>query len=112
MTESKLIDIDLKSPVPLYHKQSTQWLFPVPIFGYGLPNCKDINKNIENRIYEKAEEEKTRKASNEGGWHSDGSMHDDTEMEPIIKFIEWAVRDLSVESKWNIEIMKYFFGLI
>ena len=46
MTESKLIDIDLKSPVPLYHKQSTQWLFPVPIFGYGLPNCKDINKNM------------------------------------------------------------------
>ena len=47
MTESKLIDIDLKSPVPLYHKQKTQWLFPVPIFGYGLPNCEDINKNIE-----------------------------------------------------------------
>ena len=99
MTESKLIDIDLKSPVPLYHKQKTQWLFPVPIFGYGLPNCEDINKNIEKRVYEKSKEEGNRLASNEGGYHSVGSMHDDPVIEPIIKFIEWAVRDLSVESK-------------
>ena len=101
MVESKLIDIETpeKYEPPPYHKQSTQWLFPVPIFGYGLPNCKDINKNIENRVYEKSKEEKTRLASNEGGWHSDGSMHDDPVIEPIIKFIEWAVRDLSVESK-------------
>ena len=31
--------------------------------------------------------------------HSDGSMDDDPVMEPIIKFIEWSVRDLSIESK-------------
>ena len=42
MVESKLTDIDLKNPASPYHKQKTQWLFPVPIFGYGLPNCKDI----------------------------------------------------------------------
>ena len=89
MTESKLIDIDLKSPVPLYHKQKTQWLFPVPIFGYGLPNCEDINKNIEKRVYEKSKEEGNRLASNEGGYHSVGSMHDDPVIEPIIKFI-WS----------------------
>ncbi len=60
---------------------------------------KKINKKIEKRVYEKTKEEETRKASNEGGWHSDGSMHDDPVMEPIIKFIEWGVKELSVESK-------------
>ena len=104
MATSKLIDIEPvqkyeESHLPPYHKQKTQWCFPVPLFGYGLPSCEKINKKIENRVYEKSKEEKTRKASNEGGWHSEGSMHDDPVMEPIVKYIEWAVRDLSIESK-------------
>jgi len=101
MTTSKLIDIGKipeNKPVQ-FHRQKTEWLFPVPLWGFGLPDCEDINKNIEKRVYEKSKEEETRKASNEGGWHSDGSMYDDPVMEPIIKFIEWGVKELSVESK-------------
>ena len=52
MPTSKLIDIGTKqeyNPFP-YHKQKTEWLFPVPLWGFGLPNCEDINKNIENKI--------------------------------------------------------------
>ena len=64
-----------------------------------MPDCRDINKNIEKRVYEKSKEEETRKASNEGGWHSDGNMDDDPVIEPIIKFIEWSVRVLSIESR-------------
>ena len=104
MVESKLIDInpdksnDLNEATP-YHKQKTEWIFPVPLWGFGLPDCRDINKNIEKRVYEKSKEEETRKASNEGGWHSDGNMDDDPVIEPIIKFIEWSVRVLSIESR-------------
>ena len=110
MVESKLIDIEPpeKYEPPLYHKQKTEWLFPVPIWGFGLSNCEDINKNIENRVYEKSKEEKTRLASNEGGWHSDGSMHDDPVMEPIVKCIEWAVRELSIESKMEYKDYQIF----
>ena len=35
-------------------------------------------------------EEETKKASNEGGWHS-GDMYNDPVMEPIIKFIKWGI---------------------
>ena len=110
MVESKLIDIETpeKYEPPPYYKQKTEWLFPVPIWGFGLPNCEDINKNIENRVYEKSKEEDTRLASNEGGWHSDGSMHDDPVMEPIIKYIEWAVRELSIESKMEYQDYSMF----
>ena len=72
MTTSKLIDIGKipeNKPVQ-FHRQKTEWLFPVPLWGFGLPDCEDINKNIEKRVYEKSKEEETRKASNEGGWHS------------------------------------------
>ena len=110
MTTSKLINI---GKIPEYkpvqfHRQKTEWLFPVPLWGFGLPNCEDINKNIENRVYEKSKEEETRLASNEGGWHSDGSMHDDPVMEPIIKFIEWGVKELGVESKMEYKDYQIF----
>ena len=110
MVESKLIDIEpvQKYEPPPFIKQKTEWLFPVPIWGFGLPDCEDINKNIENRIYEKAKEEKTRLASNEGGWHSDGSMHDDPVMELIVKYIEWAVKELSLESKMEYKDYQVF----
>ena len=111
MTTSKLIGIgkkpEYKSPVQ-FHRQKTEWLFPVPLWGFGLPDCEEINKNIEKRVYEKSKEEETRKASNEGGWHSDGSMHDDPVMEPIIKFIEWGVKELSVESKMEYKDYQIF----
>ena len=110
MTTSKLIDIGKKEEYnpSQFQRQKTEWLFPVPLWGFGLPNSEDINKNIENRVYEKSKEEKTRKASNEGGWHSDGSMHDEPVMEPIIKYIEWAVRELSVESKMEYKDYQIF----
>ena len=98
MPTSQMIDIGTKQEYKPYYKQKTEWLFSVPVWGFGLPNCEDINKNIENRVYEKSKEEKTRKASNEGGWHSEGSMDDDPVLKPIIKFIEWSIKELSVES--------------
>ena len=101
MTTSKLIDIGTKPEYkpPQFHRQKTEWLFPVPLWGFGLPNCVDINKSIEDRVYEKSKKEETWKASNEGGWHSEGNIHNDPVMKPITKFIEWAVRELSTESK-------------
>jgi len=82
-----------------YAKEKTQWLFPVPLWKFGLPGCEDINKNIENRVYEKSKDGvQWVKASNEGGWHS-GDMYNDPVMEPIIKFIKWGIKELSAESK-------------
>ena len=37
-----------------------------------------------------------------------GSMQDDSVMEPIIKFIEWGVKELSVESKMEYKDYQIF----
>lgn len=81
-----------------YHQQKTQWLFPVPIWSFGLPDCEEVNRSIQKRVYELASTEGSRNASNEGGWHSKGNMRDDPVIEPVTKFIEWAVKQLSDES--------------
>ena len=85
-----------------FHKQKTEWLFPVPLWGFGLSNCEDINKNIENRVYEKYNEKEGYLIGGRegGGWRSDlKGMYDEPAIEPVTKFIEWAVKELSIESK-------------
>ena len=92
----------------MYTKKTTSKLFPVPLWGFELDNSKEVNISIENRVYEKSENEKTRYASNEGGWHSKGNMSDDPVMKPLLKFIEWAVNVLSIESGMKYSTYKIF----
>ena len=93
----------------IYDKQETEWFFPVPLWRFRLVTDREnINKNIEKRIYEKYEGEKTRSASNEGGWHSVGNMHDDPVMEPIIILISHGINELNYESNMNYTNYKIF----
>ena len=46
-------------------------LFPTPIFECKIESYKELNKDLENYIYNlEKEDAKGVKASNEGGWHS------------------------------------------
>ena len=46
-------------------------LFPTPIFECKIESYKELNKDLENYIYNlEKEDSKGVKASNEGGWHS------------------------------------------
>lgn len=102
-------DTELKNPnEKTYHKQKTEWLFPQPLFAYGLPNPRDINNSIIDFLYERSKDEKTRFASNEGGWHSDMDLSQEETFKPIIEFIEWGVRDLSLESKMSYRTYNLF----
>ena len=76
-----------------YIRQETEWLFPVPLWKFSLPNCNNINKKIEKRIYQKSKEEKTRSASNEGGWHSLGNMYDRLYYFAVPDFIDFHLGD-------------------
>jgi uncharacterized protein (TIGR02466 family) len=81
-----------------YRKQKTEWIFPVPLWPFGLPDCEEVNRRAEKRVYELASEQNSRLASNEGGWHSAGNLRDDPAFGPIINFIDWAVREIAEES--------------
>ena len=91
-----------------YIRQETEWLFPVPLWKFSLPNCKNINKKIEKRIYQKSKEEKTRSASNEGGWHSLGNMYDDPVMEPVTTLILQGINEIRLESGMTYGTYKTF----
>ena len=91
-----------------FHKQKTQWLFPVPVWPFGFPDCEEVNRRAEQRIYELASEKESWRASNEGGWHSTNLTQDEA-MAPIIEFIGWAIREVAEES--SIEFKDYDLSL-
>jgi uncharacterized protein (TIGR02466 family) len=82
-----------------FRKQQTQWVFPVPLWPFGLADCEAVNRRVEERVYELAATEKSREASNEGGWHSNGNLREDPAVRPVIEFIDWAVREVCEESR-------------
>ena len=92
----------------MFTQRTTSELFPVPLWGFDLDNSKEVNTSIENRVYQKSKNEKSRHASNEGGWHSEGNMSDDPVMKSLLRFIEWAVGELSTEAGMKYSTYKIF----
>ena len=91
-----------------YIRHETEWLFPVPLWKFSLRDYKNINKKIEKRIYQKSKEEKTRLASNEGGWHSIGNMYDDPVIEPVTTLISQGINEICLESSMTYGTYKTF----
>ena len=53
------------------HEKRVHKFFPTPIFECKIKSYKELNKDLENYIYNlEKEDAKGVKASNEGGWHS------------------------------------------
>ena len=90
-----------------YIKQETELLFPVPLWKFNLPGCKNTNKNIEKRVYEKSKEVKEPDDGRDG-LSEKRIMNDDPVMEPVTALISAAIKEISYESNMTYSNYKTF----
>jgi len=69
-------------------------LFPTFLYGFDVPNHKELNQDLEKNILSWSKNNKGIKRTNINGWHSETNMHEKPEYKNILELLFRAQADI------------------